>query len=106
MLVSSFCLLFVGVRAQTDWKPVEGKIVTLWASQVNPEQPLPEYPRPHMVRENWQNLNGLWDYAIAPEATGKDLPAAYEGEILVPFAIESALSWGRQKGRRGKCVMV
>lgn len=92
LLVSSFCLLFVGVRAQTDWKPVEGKIVTPWASQVNPEQPLPEYPRPHMVRENWQNLNGLWDYAIAPEATGKDLPAAYEGKILVPFAIESALS--------------
>lgn len=92
LLVSSFCLLFMGARAQTDWKPVEGKIVTPWASQVNPEQPLPEYPRPHLVRKNWQNLNGLWDYAITPEATGKDLPAAYEGKILVPFAIESALS--------------
>lgn len=69
---------------------VEGKITSPWAEKVNTASPLPEYPRPQMVRENWLNLNGLWDYAIRPR--GEDLPAAFDGKILVPFAIESALS--------------
>ena len=38
------------------WQPVEGKIKTRWAQQVDPESPLPEYPRPQMVRENWLNF--------------------------------------------------
>ena len=72
------------------WKPVEGKIKTRWAQQVDPESPLPEYPRPQMVRESWLNLNGLWEYAVVP----LDLESVneFEGHILVPFAIESALS--------------
>jgi hypothetical protein len=52
-----------------DWKMVEGKIVTEWASKVDPSNPLPEYPRPQMVRGNWKNLNGLWDYNIKPKDT-------------------------------------
>src|ERR1019366_5690501 len=57
---------------------------------VSPDNALKEYPRPQMVRSNWTNLNGLWDYAI----TEKDpkTPATYAGHILVPFPIESALS--------------
>ena len=46
--------------ADSDWKPVEGNIMTEWASQVDPANPLPEYPRPQLVREHWENLNGLW----------------------------------------------
>jgi tetratricopeptide (TPR) repeat protein len=65
-------------------------IQTRWAKQVTPANILPEYPRPQMVRKNWTNLNGLWSYAI----TGKDVNTAvhFDGRILVPFPIESALS--------------
>ncbi len=76
--------------AQSKWNIVEGKIATQWAQQVNPANPLPEYPRPQMVRGDWKNLNGLWDYAITPK--NQDKPNAYDGKILVPFAVESALS--------------
>jgi beta-galactosidase/beta-glucuronidase len=55
---------------------------------------LPEYPRPLMVRQNWSNLNGLWSYAIRP--IGETCPTKFDGNILVPFAVESALS-GVQK---------
>ncbi len=66
-------------------------IKTEWASQVGPGNARPEYPRPQMVRKNnWTNLNGLWNYAIAP-AGGNVMPPA-EGEILVPFCVESSLS--------------
>jgi len=71
-------------------KPVPGHLLTPWATDVNPRRPLPEYPRPQMVRPAWINLNGLWDYAIQP----KDLPRPekFTGKILVPYPVESALS--------------
>ena len=64
--------------------------MTKWAAEVSPTNALPEYPRPQMVRKAWQNLNGLWDYAI----TAKDAaqPTEFTEQILVPFPIESALS--------------
>jgi beta-galactosidase/beta-glucuronidase len=72
------------------WKKTEGRISTPWAEKVTSTNPLPEYPRPQMTRENWMNLNGLWSYAIKP-ASEKE-PSNYDGKILVPFAIESSLS--------------
>lgn len=78
------------VQLHAQWKMVDGKIRTQWAEQVTPENVLPEYPRPIMEREEWKNLNGLWDYAIVER--GKHLPATFDGQILVPFAAESALS--------------
>jgi len=72
------------------WQPVPGRMMTRWAADVDPACPLPEYPRPQMVREGWTNLNGLWDYAIAPR--GQERVEAFDGRILVPFAVESALS--------------
>lgn len=72
------------------WQPVEGKIMTRWAKEVNPDAPWPEYPRPMMVRDQWQNLNGLWGYAIRPK--DENQPKQYDRRILVPYPIESALS--------------
>lgn len=78
------------LSSQAAWKPVPGQIMTRWAAEVDPKCPLPEYPRPQMVRVEWQNLNGLWDYAVTPIEAASS--AIGDGQILVPFAIESALS--------------
>src|SRR5688572_32882057 len=84
-------VLFVqNLFAQNTWKIAGDKITTTWAASVDYKNPWPEYPRPQMQRTNWVNLNGLWDYVIKPTAESK--PAAYNGKILVPFAVESALS--------------
>ena len=73
-----------------QWKPAGDKIKTSWGEQLDPKNVLPEYPRPIMERNDWKNLNGLWKYAITPKGTST--PTAYQGDILVPFAIESSLS--------------
>jgi beta-galactosidase/beta-glucuronidase len=76
----------------SDWKYVQGKIVTPWAEKVNAANAHPEYPRPQMVRQNWFNINGLWNYSIVPKQSSETKPATFDGQILVPFAVESALS--------------
>jgi beta-galactosidase/beta-glucuronidase len=85
----------MGNDNKTTWKPIKSQILTRWAKDVDPNCPLPEYPRPQMKRDKWLNLNGLWDYAICP----KDLKrvSQFDGKILVPFPVESALS-GVMKG--------
>ncbi len=91
------CLL-ISVAAQAfaaEWKPKQAPLMTRWAKDVDPNRTLPEYPRPQMTRGAWLNLNGLWDYAIRPRA--EDRPAKFDGQILVPFPAESALSGVMQK---------
>jgi len=84
-------VITVSVSSQdTGWKIAGEKITTQWAEKVNPVNPLPEYPRPQLVRSDWKSLNGLWDYAITP--SGESIPKSFQGKILVPFAVESALS--------------
>ncbi|MDP4282319.1 MAG: glycoside hydrolase family 2 TIM barrel-domain containing protein [Bacteroidota bacterium] len=77
-----------------SWTPAGDRIKTEWTAQVNPANPLPEYPRPMLIRDQWMNLNGLWDYSILPK--GCMLPDRYDGKILVPYPVESSLS-GVQK---------
>lgn len=72
------------------YSPAPGRIMTSWGENIDPENVWKEYPRPIMERPEWQNLNGLWNYSITPVGHAK--PAQMDGEILVPFAVESALS--------------
>ena len=74
---------------KTGWAPVGDRIMTQWGENLDPSEVLPEYPRPQMVRGEWMNLNGLWEYAITPAEAE---PEKMDGNILVPFAVESALS--------------
>ena len=91
ILILAFLYFNVSVFSQASWKIAGDRISTPWASKVNPLNPLPEYPRPQMERKNWVNLNGLWNYAILPKIKTA-VPSSFDGKILVPFAIESALS--------------
>jgi hypothetical protein len=92
-------LLLSSARA-ADWKPADGPLMTRWAKDVTPDKVHPEYPRPQLVRDEWLNLNGLWQLAFAKEGeavpAGKNLPE----QILVPFPVESALSGVMKRAER------
>jgi hypothetical protein len=64
--------------------------LTKWGSSLSEDAVLNEYPRPQMVREHWQNLNGKWQYSVTSKRSSQ--PQLWDGEILVPFCLESQLS--------------
>jgi hypothetical protein len=116
-----FTALCICSSGRADWQPAKGPLMTRWASEVSPDDAHSEYPRPQMVRKDWLNLNGLWEYAIRPKAEPQ--PSTFDGQILVPFPVESALSgvmkpvgqekrlWYRQtfripNGWRGKRILL
>lgn len=66
------------------------KITTKWGDKLDKNNPLPEYPRPQFERASFMSLNGVWNYLITNKKIEK--PAAYEGEITVPFSPECILS--------------
>jgi len=73
------------------WHPANGPLMTEWSNKVSPDNVLSEYPRPQMTRSQWLNLNGLWDYQVTEKAA-EAIPNSYQGKIMVPFPIESAMS--------------
>lgn len=87
-------LILFAINGMAQWAPAGDKIKTKWAETVDPNNVLPEYPRPIMERPDWSNLNGLWEYAILPR--GEREPSQFAGKILVPFAVESSLSGVQQ----------
>jgi hypothetical protein len=89
-LLSAILTGFPVQKAFPQWKPAENPLYTKWTPEVSPEHVWQEYPRPQLVRGKWLNLNGLWDYAIRPKEEG--VPDQFDGKILVPFPVESALS--------------
>jgi beta-galactosidase/beta-glucuronidase len=92
-LILTAAALLTTLGSMAQWQhpkqPAGDRIRTAWSEEIDPQNVLPEYPRPQMVRSEWKNLNGLWNYAIRPLG---EQPAAFDGEILVPFAVESSLS--------------
>ncbi|WP_428770833.1 sugar-binding domain-containing protein [Treponema sp. HNW] len=75
-------------------KPIK-QLLTPWGENLNRDCPLNEYPRPQLVRANWQCLNGLWDYAITESSViteTEKIPETWDGTITVPFSPESLLS--------------
>ncbi len=72
------------------WEPVKDTMLTEWGAKVTLENAWTEYPRPQMVRDDWTNLNGLWDVAVTGNRAPK--PNKWEQEILVPFSLETPLS--------------
>lgn len=64
-------------------------LTTKWGEALDREHPLPEYPRPQLRRGSFLNLNGVWQYAVS---TLNSEPEEYDGDIVVPFPLESELS--------------
>ena len=100
-IVCALVILVNSIYSFAQWKPVDGRIMTEWAAKTDVEKVLPEYPRPIMERTDWMNLNGIWNYAITP--VGQTMPQGYDGQILVPFAVESSLSGvGKSLGEKNE----
>jgi len=72
------------------WQPAGDKMKTRWAEELTPENVWKEYPRPQFGRADWINLNGLWEYSILKK--NQPQPKKFQGDILVPFCVESSLS--------------
>jgi len=94
--ILSFFVLSISCtyKKEVNWKIAENPILTKWTSDVDPLKPWLQYPRPDMVRNAWMNLNGLWNYAITRKGIK---PEKWDGTILVPFPIESAVSGVRKR---------
>lgn len=100
-IICALVILVNSIYSFAQWKPVDGRIMTEWAAKIDVEKVLPEYPRPIMERTDWMNLNGIWNYAITP--VGQTMPQGYDGQILVPFAVESSLSGvGKSLGEKNE----
>lgn len=87
--LSLLLIIAVSLSAQ-NWQPAGNKIMSKWAKEITPENVWQEYPRPQLKRSEWLNLNGLWEYALLKK--NEIQPKKYQGQILVPFCIESSLS--------------
>ena len=74
-----------------EWHKLDNPLNTPWADDVTPENTLTEYPRPLMERDEWLNLNGVWDYT-KQESKNNTVPADFESQVLVPYTLESTLS--------------
>jgi beta-galactosidase/beta-glucuronidase len=73
-----------------EWTAASSPLMSRWAKDVTPETAHTKYPRPQMKRDRWKNLNGLWQYAVTDRSASR--PDTFDGRILVPYPIESALS--------------
>lgn len=96
------CLFMMATSGLLAQDNVTYDLKTKWADLVDHEKPLQEYPRPQMKRQKWKNLNGQWDYAI--KAQTSEIPETFDGKIVVPFAVESALSGVKKRVKDDEVV--
>ncbi len=100
-LISTILLLIVlamPILSQAaEWQMKQGPMMTPWAENIDPNNVFPEYPRPQMERDNWMNLNGIWDLRKGTVDEAYSASFDYDKKILVPFPIESALSGVMEK---------
>jgi len=89
-LLLPLLLVFAVIAKGQTWKPAKVSLTTKWCQTVTPQNAWTAYPRPQLQRTAWMNLNGMWDYAVLPK--GQSAPAAFDGQILIPYCIESSLS--------------
>ena len=95
LILSSIIVLIIGLYYKIWVNPGSNLITiyTKWGENLDKNNVLQEYPRPQFKRDSYMNLNGIWKYALREK--GQKL-GNYDGDILVPFSIESPLS-GVQK---------
>ena len=85
-------LLTASACGAQNWAIKKAPLATKWVQDINVNHPLPEYPRPQMVRKDWINLNGLWQFKSGKLGDNVPFGEILPGKILVPFPVESALS--------------
>lgn len=94
-LAAAFAVFAAPANAAEAWQRKSPPLSTPWSHLVGPNNALPEYPRPQMVRARWLNLNGVWAYTGRSQASAVATPPSadeFDEKILVPYPTESALS--------------
>jgi hypothetical protein len=92
LLLLAMTLVSAPEATAATWLPKTPPLSTPWTSQVSPTNALPDYPRPQLVRPDWQNLNGVWEFTGAATLNTPPIGQTLPEGVLVPYPIESALS--------------
>jgi len=94
-LLAVATLMALSEACAAEWQRLSARLMTPWGETIDPENVWQEYPRPQLVRDNWMNLNGVWDYfrrTNSVKLTYEETASRFTQKILVPFGVESALS--------------
>jgi len=100
LLLKIVLFLLPGIVMAQQWQMKQAPLMTSFSKDVNPDQVLPEYPRPQLVRVDWMNLNGVWQFQAGIGATDLLPQGNLSRVILVPFAVESAISGVKEHHER------
>ena len=92
MIFFSLIILVIAIYYKLWLNPGSNliQIYTPWGENLDKDNILQEYPRPQYQRDSYLNLNGKWKYALREK--DQNLGNEYDGDIIVPFSIESPLS--------------